>query len=193
MDKETEKEGGDMKEIAASALDKFAEVLYAIAPGFVLLIALGMASTSGEYTYDKLFPPGAEWRGVVVGVLLGLISYAIHLTVLEDVFMQLILWLKRKKSPPAIQDLTRSRWARLGSTGPQAAAQAGLDETYLWVFFLYCSGYLLIVGGFLVIGQPNGWQLVVGGVLCLLLAFVGDWKTTSHEILLIDAPLPTRP
>jgi hypothetical protein len=252
-----------MEKVAKDALDKFSELLYGVAPGFVALFAMLLASFGQNLRIlSWLFEKGSEWRGAGVGILLGLVSYAFHLAILEDFFMarfvirlarppyegdvvkalkdQMIrvsespLWKRLKTivggttatatargatllvdAPAAgttaaaslaedtlparelIPELTRARWARSASgRGIAAAAQAGLDESYLWLFFLYCSGYLLIAGGVLLLfSLPLRGILVFGsGLLFLAAAVVGDAKVTRHELWLIKrfGPLAER-
>lgn len=191
-----------MGDFAKGALDKLADLVYAVAPGFVALLALAVAEANiadpdaGRLGVTRLFEREEPWKGVGVGVLLGLVSYAAHLAVLEDLMFRaawtLARWLKWTTQPkPDIPHLTHERWGRAASTDPRrATAQAGLDETYLWVFFLYCSGYLVVGGGIALRawGGPCGPSLavVVVGLLFLLAGVVGDAKTIRHEVYLVE-------
>jgi hypothetical protein len=175
-------------------------LLYSVAPGFVALFAVWVADQEDRLgVRGVLFAKDYEWRGVGAGVLLGLVSYAVHLAVLEDWMFWIVLCRVRCKYrdevPPQLQNekaglviskLTRERWTRSASEGRAAAAQAGLDETYLWLFFLYCSGYLLVIGGVLLLFlEPWRGLLVFGsGLVFLVTAFVGDTKATRHEMWL---------
>ena len=160
-----------------------------------MLAAIMLAESGKAPSVHDLFGVDVSWRGVGAGVLLGLVSYSLHLTVLEDWIMCFVLWCMGEHKNYKFPDLTHARWERSSSKGKAAVAQAGLDETYLWLFFLYCSGYLLLAGGVLLRcrGQLNGVWLLVAGLVFLLAALYGDFKATRHEIWLIRHWPPTPP
>ena len=86
-----------------------------------------------------------------------------------------------------IPELTKLRWKRSASGDrTDTISQASLDETYSWIFFLYCFAYLLLVFGTVLVCEPNGRWLLLGGFAVCLVAIVGDAKTMRHEIEMMD-------
>ncbi len=194
-----------MTELAKDAIDKLDALLRSIVPGFVLLVALIVADSQQRLGVVGLFL-GNWWNGFGLGALLGIVSYAVHLSVLEDCWMRpvmrLVRWrylndippnLRTKKPSEIVPLLSRERWARTASDDKRIVAlQTMLTKVYPWLIFLYCSGYLLVGGAVVLLfkgASRDGigvWTIMVGGVLSLVAAMIADAKATRHEMWLIQ-------
>jgi hypothetical protein len=193
-----------MTELAKDAIDKLDALLRSIAPGFVLLVSLIFVDTNQQLGVKGLFT-GDSWNGFGLGALLGLVSYAIHLAILEDCWMRPVLWLVKRRYlsdiPEDLQNeelrkiiplLSRERWARSVSENRKTAGmQMVLTKTYAWIIFLYCSGYLLLGGVVVLLRKGVGgdgigvWIMMLGGILSLAAGWIADAKATRHEMWLI--------
>ncbi len=190
-----------MDDLIASALDKLDTILRTVAPGFIAVFAVGLVT---DATAEFALPTSGEWRVIAFSVLLGFASYALHISVLEDVMMWPVLALTRlwfdEHVPVALRTgrhydklgtLSRERWARTVSSDQRIKAiQSTLGRGYSWLVFLYCSGYLLLVAaGVLSVWGNIPWsgvgRVVGAGAIALMAAVVWDTKITRHEMWLV--------
>ncbi len=181
-----------------------------ILTGAVVLLMLAFTDQLGV----RHFLSGAEWWKVLgLTAVLGGLSYSFYMSVFEH-YTSLPFVLKRlhrrrsEYCPPYFKDcsyecrlemvhiLALERWARHSSDTPIVkAAQRGLDRSYDWMVFMYCTGLLLLAAGVVILCGKTFvvcssmrltallWFLV-SGVGLLIFGGFADFFLTGHELWL---------
>jgi hypothetical protein len=206
-------------EIFKSAVDKIELFLRTVASGFIFLFAFITITKN----HQDLLTSNLN-QGIGLAIISGFSSYALHTSVLEDLWMEFVVipninckcdssnrkFVNSKYSDfvdtpisVVVAILSRQRWFRRASRNHHVfKMQEQLDKIYAWLILIYCSSYLLILLGLVLIGKSVLAVVFIGktldikilyyilsvviGIILLFFAVIQDIKITKHELWLCE-------
>jgi hypothetical protein len=176
------------------------------ASGFIFIVVFKFLN--GENDIWRFTADNINWSLVLIAAICGLLLYAFHAAILDDLFYRLSLnWLKRRKDqndfwPESFNEfdtskiiftLNTERYKRLGTRKRKLrAVQDRLEQLYMLLVLLYTSAFSLItipIGFSLynffhykVCFEWKFFLVMIVGVLFCLIGFVLDLKLTKREL-----------
>lgn len=188
--------------IVGEIFDRMSALLRYIAPGYVAILVAGFVRDIDLKNISDnscIF-----WAIVVIGILSGVLVYAIHMCILTRiVWCPMFFWLMQfspfKKHCPyrgtekafALSILLdEQRWLRRFSKKPEdKAIQKELDNWGAMQSFLYCSSYAMLLTPILlnwILNDPVLWGDILRfgfmGIIVLFLALISDFRHANREL-----------